>query len=35
MDGKKSWFLDPEVWLRVGKVLGTLQHLSKDSPLFW
>ena len=35
MDGKKFWFLGLEVWLRVGKVLDTLQHLSKDSPLFW
>ena len=32
---KKSWFLSPEVWLRVGKVLGIPQRLSKDSPLFW
>ena len=32
---KKSWFLDLEVWLHVRKVLGTPQHLSKDSPLFW
>ena len=35
MDGKKYWFLGPKVWLRVGKVLGTLQRLSNDSPLFW
>ena len=35
MDGKKSWFLGPEVLLCVGKVLGTPQYLSKDSPLFW
>ena len=24
-----------KVWLRVGKVLGTPQCLSRDSPLFW
>ena len=31
---KKTLFLGPEVWLRVRKVLGTLQRLSKDSHLF-
>ena len=35
MNDKKSWFLDLEIWLHVGKVLGTLQHLSWDTPLFW
>ena len=24
MDDKKSWFLELEIWLRVGKLLGTL-----------
>ena len=32
---KKSWLLGQEIWLRVGKVLGTPQRLSKDNPLFW
>ena len=35
MDGKKSWILGPEDWLHVGRVLGTPQRMSKDSPLFW
>ena len=35
MDDKKFWFLGLEVWLCVGKVLGTPQRLSKDSHLFW
>ena len=32
---EKSWFLSPEVWLCVEKVLGIPQRMSKDSPLFW
>ena len=32
---KKSWFLSSEVWLCVGKVLGTPQCLFKENPLFW
>ena len=31
---KISRFLSPEGWLLVGKMLGTPQRLSKDSPFF-
>ena len=35
MGKKKSWFLSLEVWLHMGKVLGTTQRLFVYSLLFW